>query len=104
MFNKLKQFKDLRDRAKQIQNTLAQESAEGSSGWGKIKIRMDGNQQILSVSIDPSCLQDGPKLEDLVREAGNDAIQKIQKVMSAKLRDVGGLDLAQELGGIAKKN
>ncbi len=103
MFNKLKQFKDLRSKAKNIQNVLSQESAEGTAGWGKVKIRMDGNQKILSVTIDPEVLSDKTKLEDMIREAGNDAIQKIQKIMSTKLREVGGLDLASEFGQAIKK-
>ena len=103
MFNKLKQFKDLRSKAKNIQNVLSQESAEGTAGWGKVKIRMDGNQKILSVTIDPEAMSDKTKLEDMIREAGNDAIQKIQKIMSTKLREVGGLDLASEFGEAIKK-
>ncbi len=103
MFNKLKQFKNLRDKAKNIQNVLAQEQVEGSAGWGKVKIRMNGNQQILSVGIDPSVMNDKTKLEEMIREAGNDAIQKIQKIMSTKLKDIGGLDLAGEFGDVIKK-
>ena len=97
MFNKLKQFKDLRTKAKTIQSTLAQEHAEGSAGWGKVKVDIDGNQQVKSVTIDPSAMGDKTKLEELVRDAMNDGMQKIQKTMATKLKDVGGLDLAKEL-------
>jgi hypothetical protein len=103
MFNKLKQFKQLRDRAKTIQQTLANESAEGSAGWGKVKIKMDGNQKVMAVTITPEAMQDRTKLEEMVKEAGNDAIQKIQKIMSSKLKEVGGLDLAAEFGEAIKK-
>lgn len=103
MFNKLKQFKELRNKAKHIQHALAEESAEGNAGWGKVKIKMDGNQRILSVMIDQGAMNDKTKLEEMVRDAGNDAIQKIQKIMSTKLRDVGGLDVAAEFGDALKK-
>ncbi len=96
MFNKLKQFKDLRDKAKNIQSVLATESAEGTAGWGKVKIKINGNQEILSVTIDPDAMSDKTHLEGLIREATNDAIKQIQKIMSTKLRDIGGLDLASE--------
>jgi DNA-binding YbaB/EbfC family protein len=102
MFNKLKQFKDIKDKAKTIQTALAKESAEGSAGWGKVKIKIDGNQQVLDVSIDPSLMDDRAKLEGLIKDASNDAIKKIQQVMSAKLKDIGGLDLANELGDLVK--
>ncbi|HEU0051094.1 MAG TPA: YbaB/EbfC family nucleoid-associated protein [Patescibacteria group bacterium] len=103
MFNKLKQFKDLRDRAKQIQNTLSQETVEGSANWGKVKIKMNGNQQVLNVTIDQSVMDDRVKLEGWIKDACNDAVQKVQQVMSTKLKDVGGLDLAAEFGDIMKK-
>ena len=97
MFSKLKQFKDIRDKAKIIQTALAAESAEGAAGWGKVKIVMNGNQQVINVSIDPSVLSDGLKLEAMVLEATNDAMQKIQKMMAVKLKDIGGLDLAKDM-------
>lgn len=100
MFNKLKQFKDIKDKAKTIQAALAQETAEGSAAWGKVKIRIDGNQQVLDVSIDPSMMDDRSKLEGSIKDAMNDAIKKIQQVMSTKLKDIGGLDLANELGDL----
>lgn len=103
MFNKLKQFKDIKDKAKSIQNALAQESAEGSAGWGKVKVKIDGNQQILNVSIDEGAMDDRSKLEGMIKDATNEAIKKIQQVMSTKLKDIGGLDLANELGDMMKK-
>jgi len=103
MFSKLKQFKDLRDKAKTIQNALGQERIEGSAGWGKVKISMDGNQRVTSVSIDQDVLSDKSKTETLVKEAVNDAVEKVQKVMAGKLKDLGGLDLAEEMKGMMGK-
>lgn len=97
MFNKLKQFKDLRDKAKQLQSTLAAEKAEGSAGWGKAKVVLDGNQHCVSVTIDPAAMADKTKLEEMLRDAFNDGMTKIQKIMADKLKDGGGLDLANDL-------
>lgn len=102
MFSKLKQFKDLKDRAKQIQDALSQETAEGTASWGKVKVIINGNQQVLSISIDDSLMTDRPKLQDAIKEATNDAIGKIQKIMATKLKDIGGLDLASEFGDALK--
>jgi hypothetical protein len=102
MFNKLKQFKDLKDKAKQIQSVLANESAEGEAGWGKVKVKMNGNQQVLNVTIDPSVMDNREKLQDLMRDAINDAVKKIQTVMAKKLKETGGLDLANEMGDLMK--
>lgn len=102
MFSKLKQFKNLRDKAKVMQDVLAKETLEGAAGWGKVKVMMNGNQQVLSVTIDPSVMDDKTKLEGFIREATNDAIQKMQKVMQTKLRETGGFDIMKEFGEMSK--
>lgn len=103
MFSKLKQFKDLRDRAKTIQSTLSQERVEGSAGWGKIKVVMDGNQKVVSVAIDQDQMNDKARLEGSVKDAVNDAVEKVQKIMASKLKDMGGLDLAHDMQDMMKK-
>jgi len=91
MFSKLKQFKDLKDQAKQIQNTLAQETAEGSAEWGKVKIQMNGNQEITSVDIDPELLttDNKQKLESAIQESSNEALKKVQRIMAEKMQQAG---------------
>lgn len=98
MFNKIKAIKDLRDQAKKIQNGLAEITAEGEAAWGKVKIKIDGNQQVLEVKIDEEMLKDKNKLETAVKEAANDAIQKIQKQMAGKMKELGGLEALKNLG------
>lgn len=92
MFEKLKYMKDIRSQAKQMQTALAGETAEGSAAWGKVKIIMNGNQEILSVSIDPELIrpETKDKLESAIKEATNDVIKKIQKIMAEKMRAMGG--------------
>ncbi len=103
MFTKLKQFKDIRAKAKVIQDALSGESVEGSAGWGKVKVKMDGNQRVTDVQIDPSLMTDAKSLAAYVKDAVNDAISKVQKVMAAKLKDLGGDDLARDVQGMMKK-
>ncbi len=93
MFSKLKQFKDLRDQAKKIQDTLKDVSVEGSAAWGKIKVAMNGNQEVTSVSIDPELLADKAKLETAVKEAYNDTVKKAQRAMAEQMRKSGNLNL-----------
>ena len=103
MFNKLKQFQDLRSRAKQIQSTLEKETVEGSAGWGKIKIVMNGNQRVTSVEIADEIMPDKAKLQDLIKEGVNDAAEKLQKLLASKMKDIGGLDLAKDLQDMVQK-
>lgn len=94
MFNKLKQFKEMRSQAKTLQNTLAEEKVEASAAWGKIKMTMNGNQEVQAVQIDPELLGNKEKLENAVKEVTNEAVKKVQKIMAEKVRS-GGFKMPQ---------
>lgn len=95
MFEKLKQFKDLREKAKTLQSALATEKVEGTAAWGKVKVEMDGNQAVTSIAIDDSLMaaSEKTKLQDGVKEALNDALKKAQRKMMEKMKEMGGLDI-----------
>ncbi|MBU0646214.1 YbaB/EbfC family nucleoid-associated protein [Patescibacteria group bacterium] len=99
MFNKIKAVKDLRTQAKKMQNELDLITAEGTGAWGKVKVRVNGNQKILGVEIDDELVGNKEKLQEAVKEATNDALKKIQKDMAGKMKEMGGLqDLMKNLG------
>ena len=91
MFNKLKQFKDLRSQAKALQDELAKETVTVSQGG--VSITIDGNMTLTAVSIDDSLLAPEKKttLEDAMKEAHKDALKKIQRTMAMKMKEMGGL-------------
>jgi len=95
MFDKIKQIKELREQANTMKQALAQETVQGEAHHGQIAIVMDGNQEVLSVEIAPELL-DSDKKEDLqeyIKEAINDAIKKVQRVMAQKMQGLGGLNM-----------
>lgn len=91
MFNKLKQIKDLRTKAKKIQATLGEEMVETTSKG--IHLKMDGNQKVHSISIPSDLMQDKARLEAALVDSLNDSIKQVQKVMAKKLQKMGDLDL-----------
>lgn len=93
MFNKLKQFKDIRDQAKEMQNVLSQESVTVKTAGGKIVLTMNGNLEMTGLAIDESLLSPGmqTKVQDGVKEAHKDALKKMQRVMATKMKEMGGL-------------
>src|SRR5688500_1562666 len=93
MFSKLKQFKDLRDQAKKSQDARSDLSVEGSGAWGKVKIVMNGSQEVSSVTIDPELMADKAKLEAGLKEAFNDTTKKAQRSMAEAMKKTGGLNL-----------
>lgn len=88
MISKLKQYKDLRGQAKTVQNVLSKETVHAKAAGDKVNIVMDGNQKILSIDIDDSLLapEHKDKIEKGIKEAIDDAMKKIQRVMAKKIQ------------------
>ncbi len=88
MFQKLKQYKDLRDTAKTAQNVLSGETVHAEGFGGKVGVVMDGNQKILSIDIDESVLAPAHKseIEKGVKDAIEEAMKKLQRVMLKKMK------------------
>ena len=88
MFNKLKQIKDLREQANQLKKMLAQETVKGEAHGGKIIVIMDGNQEITAVDIASELFTPDKKkdVENGVREAVQNAIREVQKLMAKKMQ------------------
>jgi DNA-binding protein YbaB len=87
MFNKLKQFKDLRSQAKQMQNALAQEIIIVENNG--VKVELNGNMEIISLIINDNLNKE--QLEKIIKNTINEALQKAQKTMAKKIQDMGGL-------------
>jgi len=87
MFNKLKQFRDLRNQAKTLQNALAQESVEYEKNG--VKVTMNGNMEITKLAINTEASRD--KLENILTDAINETIKRAQKLMAKKVQEMGGI-------------
>jgi len=87
MFNKLKHLKNLRNKAKAIQNTLALESTTVAKGG--VNITMNGNMEITAITINPDLAI--ASLEGILKDIINDTIKKTQKLMAQKRQEMGGL-------------
>ncbi len=91
MFTKLKQFKDLRDQGKKMQDLLGQESVTVNALGGKVVMTMNGNLQMSGLAIDESVLNAGSKekLENAIKEAHAEVLKKMQRVMATKMQESG---------------
>lgn len=100
MFNKLKHIKELKKQGKHMQEELGTVVGEGSAAWGKVKILVNGNRDLVGVTIDESMLGDKTKLEDAIKEAWKDATgMKFQMKLAKKMQEMGGLDMLKSFGG-----
>lgn len=93
MFNKLKQFNDLRKQANTLKSALAVETVTVENA--AVKIVMDGNQEIKSLEINKDFLSPDKKssLEKYIQDGIADAIKKVQRKMAMVMQKNGGFDL-----------
>jgi len=87
MFNKLKQFKDLRDQAKTMQSALATEKVTAEKNG--VVIEMNGNMEVLSIKINKDLSKE--EMANTCKDVVNDAVKKTQRLMAQKMQDMGGL-------------
>ncbi len=82
----MKQAQQMQENMKRMQDELALIEVEGQSGAGLVKVTMTCKHVVKKVSVDPSLLgEDKDMLEDLVMAAVNDAVQKADATMQAKM-------------------
>lgn len=79
-----------------VQAELATAMVEGTAGGGAVRVMVTGQQEVVSVTIDPEVGQGGDLeiLQDLVVAATNDALRRARGLAEEKLGAVtGGLRL-----------
>lgn len=92
----LKQAQELQKKMADAQKKVEELEAEGSSGGGLVKVRVNGKNITTSISIDDSLISKDEKeiLEDLIMAALNDARENVQKKITEEMSSLtGGLKL-----------
>ena len=71
----MKQAQEMQAKMAKLQDELAHKEVEASSGGGMVTVKMNGQQEVLAVKIDPEVFKDGDQemLEDLIVAAINEA-------------------------------
>jgi DNA-binding YbaB/EbfC family protein len=85
-------------QAQQMQQKLQEEIAlirvEASAGGGMITVKMDGQKNVLGVTIDPEVAGDVEMLQDMVMAAFNEAAKKVDEETRQKMSGMlGGMGL-----------
>jgi len=92
----LKQAQELQKKMADAQKKVEELEAEGTSGGGLVKVKINGKNVTTSISIDESLISKDEKeiLEDLIVAALNDARENVQKKISEEMSSLtGGLKL-----------
>lgn len=92
----MKEAKQMQQQMLKVQEELAEEKVEATSGGGVVKVVANGKQEILEIKIDPGVIDpnDIEMLEDMILVATNEAIQKSQGLAAQRLNQLtGGLNI-----------
>lgn len=96
MNNLMKQAQQMQAKLAMLQNELAEREVESSAGGGMVKVKVNGKQQLLSISINKECVDpnDVATLEELVFTAVNQAMKDSQDMVQQAMSKVtGGMNI-----------
>ena len=84
-------IKQLMKQAQQMQDQMQRQMqtirVEGTAGGGMVKAEMNGNKELLSITIDKEAVDpdDVEMLQDLVKAAVNEAARKVDEEMQSSM-------------------
>lgn len=96
MNNLMKQAQQMQAKLAMLQNELAEREVEASAGGGMVKVKVNGKQELLSISINKECVDpnDVATLEELVFTAVNQAMKQSQQMVQQAMSKVtGGMNI-----------
>lgn len=92
----MKQAQQAQAQMAAMQDELALETVEASTGGGMVKVVMSGNQDIRSLKIDPKAVdaEDIELLEDMIVAAINEASRMASELAASRMQAItGGLNI-----------
>jgi len=91
MSQMMKQAQQMQKKMSAVQETLEDLAVEGVAGDGLVKVKMDGNQKLLDINIDPAVQSEDLDLfEDLILIAVNQAVIKSHNKAQKRMNEVTG--------------
>lgn len=95
-FEMVKNLKNLEGTMNTMKEELAKISATGSAGGNIVQVSLNGKFEIIDLKIDPIAVdpRDVQMLQDLIKAAHHDAMDKIQEAIKEKSGSLlGGLNV-----------
>jgi len=92
----MKQAQKMQKKMEEMQAEAAKEIVETSAGGGMVTVKVNGKQEVVSITIEKSVVdpEDVEMLQDLIVAAVNEGIKKSQEMLQEKMSTVtGGLGL-----------
>ncbi|UOD35464.1 YbaB/EbfC family nucleoid-associated protein [Deferribacteraceae bacterium V6Fe1] len=92
----MKQAQKMQKKMAEMQEEAAKEVVEASAGGGMVTVKVNGKQEVVSITIEKSVVdpEDVEMLQDLIVAAVNEGIKKSQEMLQEKMASVtGGMGL-----------
>ena len=91
MAKMLKQAQEMQKRIEGVQAELTDTIIEADSGGGMVRIKVNGNLELIELDIEPTALEEDKEIiEDLIISAVNKGISKAQFESKEKMNSVTG--------------
>ena len=90
MLNMLRQAQMMKEKMGQFQKELESQSFTGTAGKGLVSVTMNGKHDVQKVVIDPKAAADTEKLQELIKEAINDAGHQVNAKLKAEVSKMTG--------------
>jgi nucleoid-associated protein EbfC len=89
-----KMMQQAQQMQERLQRQMAEMRVDAAAGGGMVKVTVNGNKQLLHVTIDPDALSkdDLEMLQDMIVAAVNDAHRKVDEALATQMQGMmGGL-------------
>lgn len=84
----MQQVQKMQARMAKVQSELEGVTVEASAGGGAVKAVANGQQKLLSITIEPEVAEDVEMLQDLVVAAVNEAMDRSRELASQRMQEV----------------
>ena len=83
----MKQARKMQEQLAAAQENLKSQTVDASAGGGMVKVTVDGNMQLQSVTIDPDALdpEDVDMLQDMIVAAVNEAYRGVAEIANKRM-------------------
>ncbi len=90
--NLMKQAQQMQTKLATVQKELDAREFESSAGGGMVKVKVNGKQELLDITIDKECVDpnDVEMLQDLVKTAVNQAMTESSETVSNAMSKITG--------------
>ena len=88
MAGMMKKVQKMQNDMKKMQEELKRKTVEVTAGGGAVKIVMDGEKRVQSLTISPAAVdpEDVEMLQDLISAAFNEAVKKVDDMMASEMQ------------------